>query len=106
MPAASGQELASSASVAERSLSPRLDGSVALPDGRRIGFAEFGASNGPVVLAFHAGMSSRLDACWADDAARSRGVRVIGQGSPRHRTLEPEAIPSAVGLGRRRLGGG
>lgn len=68
--------------MAHRRYVPRLDGTVALPDDRRVGFAAFGASSGPVVFAFHAGMSSRLDACWADEAARSRGIRVIGLDRP------------------------
>jgi pimeloyl-ACP methyl ester carboxylesterase len=32
---------------------PRLEGTVALPDGRRLGYAEFGDPNGPLVLWFH-----------------------------------------------------
>jgi pimeloyl-ACP methyl ester carboxylesterase len=68
--------------VAGQLISPRLDGSVAVHDDRRIGFAEFGSSNGPVVFSFHAGMSSRLDAAWADAAARSQGVRVIALDRP------------------------
>ena len=68
-------------SVAEGS-TPRLDGTLALPGGRRIGLAEFGAREGPVLFSFHAGMSSRLDAAWADAAGRCHGVRVIGLDRP------------------------
>lgn len=76
--------------VAERRFFPRVDGTVALPDGRRIGFAEFGASSGPVVFVFHAGMSSRLDACWADEAAARLGIRVIGLDRPGIGRSEPK----------------
>ena len=32
---------------------PRAEGRFYLPDGRRLGYAEFGDPNGPVVLWFH-----------------------------------------------------
>ena len=32
---------------------PRLEGTVPLPDGRRLGYAEYGDPNGPLVLWFH-----------------------------------------------------
>jgi hypothetical protein len=44
--------------VAGQHISPRLDGTIAVRDNRRIGFAEFGSSKGPVLFSFHAGMSS------------------------------------------------
>ena len=55
---------------------------VTLPDGRLLGFAEFGDPQGFPVLSFHGTMSSRLDIYFCDEVARSMGLRVIGVDRP------------------------
>lgn len=55
---------------------------VALPDGRRLGFAEYGDPEGIPVLSFHGGLSSRLDAAPADGACRELGIRLVAPDRP------------------------
>jgi pimeloyl-ACP methyl ester carboxylesterase len=63
-------------------LSDRLDQTIELSDGRKMGLAEFGAPEGPVLFSFHSAMSSRLDARWSDLPAHEFGVRVVGLDRP------------------------
>ena len=53
-----------------------------LPDGRRVGCAEYGDPNGLPVLALHGTPGSRLMFALADKAARDRGVRLIAPERP------------------------
>lgn len=48
-----------------------------LSSGRRIGYAEFGATDGFPVLALHGTPGSRLMFALADEGARARGLRII-----------------------------
>jgi pimeloyl-ACP methyl ester carboxylesterase len=56
--------------------------SVTMPDGRELAYEEYGDPGGFPVLSFHGGLSSRLDAAPAHDAALSLGVRVISPDRP------------------------
>jgi pimeloyl-ACP methyl ester carboxylesterase len=53
-----------------------------LPDGRRIGYAEFGEPRGLPVLAIHGTPGSRYMFALTDQAARDRGLRVIAPERP------------------------
>lgn len=53
-----------------------------LPDGRILGFAEYGSRNGTPLLYFHGYPSSRLEAKLVDEMARRRGLRVIALDRP------------------------
>jgi pimeloyl-ACP methyl ester carboxylesterase len=55
---------------------------VTLRDGRDLGYAEFGDPAGRPVLYFHGFPGSRLEAGIAGEAARQRGVRLIGVDRP------------------------
>ncbi|MGP0029753.1 MAG: alpha/beta fold hydrolase [Acidimicrobiales bacterium] len=55
---------------------------VDLPDGRRLAFEAYGDPDGTPVLSFHGGLSSRLDAAPAHDAAAALGVRLISPDRP------------------------
>ncbi len=55
---------------------------ITLPGNRRLGFAEYGDPRGVVVMSFHGGLSSRLDAEPMDEAAKSLGVRIISPDRP------------------------
>lgn len=57
-------------------------GSVALPDGRELVYEEYGDPAGMPVLSFHGGLSSRLDAAPAHEAARSLGIRLVSPDRP------------------------
>lgn len=58
------------------------DAVVRLPDGRSLGYAEFGDPAGFAVLNCHGGLTSRLDIAGCDTAARAAGVRVISPDRP------------------------
>ena len=57
---------------------PRVEGTVTLPDGRRLGFAEFGDPRGPLVLWFHGSPGARRQVPPAGrHAADELGLRVV-----------------------------
>jgi len=53
-----------------------------LPDGRRIGYAEFGDAKGLPVLAIHGTPGSRYMLALTDQAAHERGLRIIAPERP------------------------
>ena len=86
---------------------------VCLPDGRRLGVAEFGAPDGEPVFYFHGFPASRLEAHLMDTLARERGARVIALDRPGYglsdfaprRTIpdwpdDVAACADALGVGR------
>jgi pimeloyl-ACP methyl ester carboxylesterase len=56
--------------------------SVTLPDGRELAYEVYGDPAGDPVLSFHGGLSSRLDAAPAHQAALDLGVRLISPDRP------------------------
>jgi pimeloyl-ACP methyl ester carboxylesterase len=56
--------------------------SVRLPDGRVLAYEEYGIASGFPVLSCHGGLSSRLDAAPAHEAAVAMGVRLISPDRP------------------------
>ncbi len=57
---------------------PRLEGTIPLPDGRRLGFAEFGDPDGPLVLWFHGSPGARRQVPPVGrDAAQQLGIRIV-----------------------------
>ncbi|MGN0063323.1 MAG: alpha/beta fold hydrolase [Nocardioides sp.] len=62
---------------------PALEGSVAVRDGRRLSYAEFGSINGPVVVWMHGTPGARRQVPFSlRSFAAERGVRVIGIDRP------------------------
>jgi len=55
---------------------------VLLSDGRAVGYAQYGAPDGAVVVNAHGGLACRLDIAAADSAARTAGVRLISPDRP------------------------
>jgi pimeloyl-ACP methyl ester carboxylesterase len=55
---------------------------VTLPDGRDLAYEEYGDPGGTPVLNCHGGLSSRLDAAPAHDAALALGIRLISPDRP------------------------
>ncbi|KAG7101183.1 hypothetical protein HYQ44_020447 [Verticillium longisporum] len=53
-----------------------------LPDGRTLGFAEYGDPRGQPLLYFHGFPSSRLEASVMDDMARQRKIRLLALDRP------------------------
>ena len=56
--------------------------SVTLPDRRELAYDEYGDPDGWPVLSFHGGLSSRLDAAPAHQAALALGIRLIAPDRP------------------------
>jgi pimeloyl-ACP methyl ester carboxylesterase len=59
-----------------------VTGTLALPDGRVLAYEDYGVATGFPVLSFHGGLSSRLDAAPAHEAAVAAGVRLISPDRP------------------------
>jgi pimeloyl-ACP methyl ester carboxylesterase len=59
-----------------------VTGTVTLPDGRDLAYEDYGVATGFPVLSFHGGLSSRLDAAPAHEAAVAAGVRLISPDRP------------------------
>ncbi len=93
----------------------RLDETVDLPDGRRLGFAEVGDPTGAPVLFFHGNPGSRLHFASEryDEALRAAGVRFIATDRPGYGLSDPKpgrgqadwpadvsALADALGLDR------
>src|SRR4029453_5045133 len=76
---------------------PALEGSVAVRDGRRLSFAEYGAPRGPALIWFHGTPGSRrqipLDA--AAYPAES-GIRIIGVDRPGIGSSTPYQYPNVA----------
>lgn len=76
---------------------PRVEGTLPLGDGRRIGFAEYGTPEGKAVLWFHGTPGARrqipLD---ARDAATERGVRIVALERPGVGLSSAHAYPRVV----------
>jgi pimeloyl-ACP methyl ester carboxylesterase len=66
-----------------KSKPPRIEGTITLPDGRRLGFAEFGVPRGKPIFWFHGTPGARRQIPPAARlAAEERGVRLIGVDRP------------------------
>jgi pimeloyl-ACP methyl ester carboxylesterase len=76
---------------AER-VNARLEQTVQLPDGRRLGYAEIGDPSGAPLLHFHGNPGSRLDFASEgyDEALRAAGVRYIGTDRPGYGLSDPK----------------
>jgi len=55
----------------------RQSQTIRLGDGRTLGFAEYGPTDGKPVLYFTGGNSSRLEGMWFDESAHRNNVRII-----------------------------
>ena len=62
----------------------RRSRTIVLPDGRRLGYAEWGDPDGSPMLFFHGIPASRLGLEWAEDAALEHGVRLLSLDRPGH----------------------
>jgi pimeloyl-ACP methyl ester carboxylesterase len=63
-------------------IAPLRDGTLKLDDGRALGYAEYGASDGYPVIYCHGFPGSRFEAALAQRAARALGARVIAFDRP------------------------
>jgi len=56
--------------------------SIILPDGRVLGYAEYGDSSGFPLFYFHGGQESRLSSMFMDSAAKKLNIRIISPDRP------------------------
>jgi len=68
----------------------RKEQSILLPDGRRLGYAEYGAPDGSPVLFFHGAPGSRHIHADMADVAAQRGVRLIAVERPGYGLSDPQ----------------
>ncbi|KZF25545.1 alpha/beta-hydrolase [Xylona heveae TC161] len=62
--------------------SPRENQTMTLPDGRELGFAEYGSPTGTPVFYFHGDVGSRIEVVEWDKAAKKNDIRIIGVDRP------------------------
>jgi pimeloyl-ACP methyl ester carboxylesterase len=67
---------------------------VDLPDGRRLGYAEYGRRGGDPLFYFHGLPASRLEAAFLDPVARRRGVHVVSVDRPGFGLSDPAPLRS------------
>jgi pimeloyl-ACP methyl ester carboxylesterase len=92
---------------------PEDEQTLELRDGRRLGFAEYGRSDGEPCFYFHGHPGSRFEAEVAHEVAASEGIRVVALDRPGYglsdfepdRTIlgwarDVEAVADRLGLGR------
>jgi pimeloyl-ACP methyl ester carboxylesterase len=65
-----------------------------LPDGRKVGLAEYGAEDGRPVLALHGAPACRLMFAIADEEARRAGLRLIAPDRPGYGLTPPDEKPT------------
>jgi pimeloyl-ACP methyl ester carboxylesterase len=76
-------------------IGPRLEGSIGLPDGRRMGFAEFGDARGRPIVWLHGTPGARRQIPHeARVVAAARGVRLVGLDRPGIGSSTPHVYPS------------
>jgi len=68
--------------MAARHQDPRRNQTLTLPDGRTLGFAEYGSPTGHPLIFLHGYPSSRLEAAGLDATFRRRNLRVVAPDRP------------------------
>lgn len=78
----------------------RLDNSTSasltLPDGRQLGYAQYGSPNGKVVFLLHGLPGSRIEGAFFDDIAKQQGARIISMDRPGYGWSSPQPGRSLV----------
>ena len=64
------------------SVQAESDHRMRLPDGRWLGYADYGDPNGEPVISFHGGLSCRLDVRFASPFCKDAGIRLISVDRP------------------------
>lgn len=59
-----------------------VSASITLPDGRQLGYAQYGTENGIPIICMHGLPGSRIDFARSDAAAKSVGARLIAVDRP------------------------
>lgn len=70
--------------------------SLTLPDGRRLGYARYGATDGSPVVYLHGLPGSRLECQLVDATARAAGLQVLAPDRPGYGLTEPRADTSLL----------
>lgn len=64
---------------------------ITLPDGRKLGYAQFGCEQGPTIICLHGLPGSRFDFARSDGPARAAGARIIAVDRPGFGLSSPHA---------------
>ncbi|MFI4992541.1 MAG: alpha/beta fold hydrolase [Solirubrobacterales bacterium] len=83
------------------SLGARQAQTLRLCDGRNLGYAEWGSTDGDALLYLHGGLGSRLERHRMDERYRELGVRLITVDRPGHglSTYQPTRTAAAMATG-------
>lgn len=71
-----------------------------LPDGRKLGYAEYGTPNGQAIICFHGLPGSRIDFARFDDAAKMVHARVISVDRPGVGLSSPDSQATMLSIAR------
>lgn len=71
-----------------------------LPDGRQLGYAEFGSRTGKPIILLHGLACSRLDGAYFHDIACQLDVRIIGVDRPGMGESSPHPNRTLLGFAR------
>jgi pimeloyl-ACP methyl ester carboxylesterase len=73
-----------------------IDKTLRLPDGRQLGYAEYGDPDGMPLLFFHGTPGSRLESSRIDPLARDLGVRVVAPERPGYGLSDVQPKPTLL----------
>ena len=63
-------------------LDDETSATVTLSDGRKLGYAQYGSTNGPTIICLHGLPGSRIDFARSDGPAKAAGARIIAVDRP------------------------
>lgn len=66
-----------------------MDRTLNAPDGRTLGYADYGDPSGDVLIYHHGGLSCALDIAFANDWCRNNGIRILAPDRPGIRESSP-----------------
>lgn len=63
-------------------LDDETSATITLPDGRALGYAQYGSKDGPAIICLHGLPGSRIDFARSDGPAKAAGARIIAVDRP------------------------
>jgi pimeloyl-ACP methyl ester carboxylesterase len=78
----------------------KISSTLTLPDGRKLGYAQYGSSTGRPVILLHGLAGSRFDGAFFHEAGQQLGARVIGVDRPGMGWSSPHPTRTLLGLAK------